>query len=280
VSDPRDFAPGEPRPEPAHDEPTPDVAAPDVAAPDESISRAEWQEAVIERIAYETPTVRGFVLRPRAWRPFLPGQHVDIRLTAPDGYRALRSYSVSSAPETRGTIELTIERLDDGEVSPYFHEVAQVGDTVELRGPFTEHFVWRSEGSGPVLLAGGGSGVAPLMSMVRHRAHVPNPAPMALVYSARTWADVIFREELLAQEGAQSGLRVVFCLTRDAAHRPGDYTRRIDAAILTDTMASLGGPPSLTFVCGANRFVETVADALVALGIPPSTIRTERYGGS
>ena len=253
---------------------------PNESVPDESISRAEWQEAIVERIVLETPSVRSFLLRPRFWRPFLPGQHVDVRLTAPDGYRAMRSYSVSSAPESRGTIELTIERLDDGEVSPYFHEVAQVGDTIELRGPFTEHFVWRSEVAGPVLLAGGGSGVAPLMSMIRHRAHVPDAAPMTLVYSSRTWVDVIFREELLAQETAQRGLRVVFCLTRDAAHRPGDYTRRIDSAILTEALTSVGGLPSLTYVCGANGFVETVADTLVALGIPPSTIRTERYGGS
>jgi ferredoxin-NADP reductase len=258
----------------------PHGSAPNESIPGEPTSRAEWQEAIIERIILETPTVRTFVLRPRLWRPFLPGQHVDVRLTAPDGYRAMRSYSVSSAPESRETIELTIERLDDGEVSPYFHEVAQVGDTIELRGPFTEHFVWRPELTGPVLLAGGGSGVAPLMSMIRHRAHVPDAAPMTLVYSSRTWNDVIFREELLAQEAMQRGLRVVLCLTRDAAHRPGDYTRRIDSAILTEALTSLGGPPSLTYVCGANAFVETVADTLVSLGIPASTIRTERYGGS
>lgn len=250
------------------------------AEPNETWSREEWQEAVIERIDLQTPTVRSFVLRPRTWRAFLPGQHVDVRLTAADGYQARRSYSISSAPETDGTIELVIERLDDGEVSPFFHEIAAIGDAIEVRGPFTEHFVWRSEIPGPVLLAGGGSGVAPLMSMVRHRAQVRDAAPMVLLYSARTWADVIFRDELLAQEGTQSGLRVVFCLTRDNVRRPGDYGRRIDPAILSGVLALLKDPPSVAFVCGADGFVGTVAAHLVTLGVSPLSIRTERFGGS
>ncbi|MGQ0649785.1 MAG: ferredoxin reductase [Gemmatimonadaceae bacterium] len=238
-----------------------------------------WQEAVIEEVADETPTVKSFVLRPRLWHPFLPGQHVDVRLTAPDGYQARRSYSVTSDPERSGVFQLAVERLEEGEVSPFFHDVAQVGDTVEVRRAFAEHFAWQPEPGRAVLLIGGGSGVAPLMSMVRHRAHARHAGPMVLLYSARTWDDVIFREELLAQERSQPDLRVVLCLTRAAPQRPTDHARRIDAEILRGVLSSLPEAPHLTFVCGANPFVGTVADLLVGLGLPPSTIRTERFGG-
>lgn len=236
-----------------------------------------WQDAVIETIASFTPSIRRVVLRPKSWRPFLPGQHIDLRLTAPDGYQARRSYSITSAPETTGTLEIAIERLPDGEVSPYFHEVAEVGDTIEISGPFTEHFVWRSEQPGALLLIGGGSGVAPLLSMLRHRAFVANASPMTLLYSARTWDDVIVRDEVLAHEATQRALRVIFCLTRDRARRDVDYSRRIDAAMLSDVLAAT--TPALTFVCGNNGFVGTVADALLDLGVDAATIRTERYGG-
>ncbi len=236
-----------------------------------------WQEATIESISSFTTSIRRVVLKPQSWRRFLPGQHIDLRLTAPDGYQARRSYSITSAPESEGTFEIAIERLPDGEVSPYFHEVAEVGDTIEISGPFAEHFVWRSEQPGAVLLIGGGSGVAPLLSILRHRAFVANASPMTLLYSARTWDDVIVREELLAHEAMQNNMRVVFCLTRDAARRTVDYSRRIDAAILQATLVTLS--PQLTFVCGNNRFVGTVADALVELGTAAETIRTERYGG-
>ena len=160
-----------------------------------------WQEATIVTISSFTTAIRRVVLQPHSWRRFLPGQHIDLRLTAPDGYQARRSYSITSAPETEGTFEIAIERLSDGKVSPYFHEVAEVGDTIEISGPFVEYFVWRSEHPGAVLLIGGGSGVAPLL----------------LLYSARTWDDVIVREELTAHESMQNSLRVVFCLTRDNA---------------------------------------------------------------
>ncbi|MBC8086769.1 MAG: oxidoreductase, partial [Phycisphaerae bacterium] len=160
-------------------------------------SNHEWQEATIEAVKVETLTVKSFVLRPRTFHPFCAGQHVEVRLTAPDGYQAHRSYSICSSPHVKGTIELAIEELPTGEVSPYFHEVAQIGDVVETRGPFTTHFAWRPEEHGEVLLIGGGSGVAPLMSMVRLRAALSHAPPMTLVYSARSWRDVIFREELL-----------------------------------------------------------------------------------
>jgi ferredoxin-NADP reductase len=239
-----------------------------------------WQEATIEQIVDETPTVKSFVLRPRAWRPFLPGQHVDVRLTAGDGYQARRSYSIASAPDVPGTLQLAVERLDHGEVSPFFHEVAVVGDAIELRHAPAEHFAWRPEPGGTVLLVGGGSGVAPLMSMVRHRAYVPGAGRMVLLYSARTWADVIFRDELLAQPGAQRGLDVVLCLTREPPRRPGDQPRRIDAEIIADVLGRFPAPPDVTFVCGANRFVGSVAELLVAQGLDAPSIRTERFGGT
>ena len=241
---------------------------------------ARWQEATIERITDETPTVKRFVLRPQRWQPFLPGQHVDVRLTASDGYRAHRSYSIASAPGTRGTVELAVERLDDGEVSPFFHQVAAVGDTIEVRFAPAEHFVWRPGPGEDVLLVAGGSGVAPLMAMLRHRASVAGAGRMLLLYSARTREDVIFRDELRAQEAAQSGLDVVLCLTRGAPWRPGDHGRRVDAAIVDGVLARFPRAPAITFVCGSNRFVASVTDLLVDRGLPAPSIRTERFGGA
>ena len=236
-----------------------------------------WQDATIDSISSFTASIKRVVLRPQSWRVFLPGQHIDLRLTAPDGYQARRSYSITSAPETAGTFEIAIERLPDGEVSPYFHEVAAVGDNLEISGPFAEHFVWRSEEPASVLLVGGGSGVAPLLSMVRHRAFVPNASPMTLLYSARTWDDVIVRDELITHDATQPDLRVMFCLTRDHARRAVDYSRRIDADILKTMLTSFS--PQQTFVCGNNSFVGTVSDTLLELGVAAATIRTERYGG-
>ncbi|MEP6765912.1 MAG: ferredoxin reductase [Gemmatimonadaceae bacterium] len=245
-------------------------------------SHNEWQEATIESIVVQTPTVKTFVLRPRHWPSFLAGQHIDVRLTAPDGYEAHRSYSISSAPEIVGTIELAIERLTDGEVSPYFHDVAIIGDAVEVRGPFTVHFVWRENQDGQTLLIGGGSGIAPLVSMLRHRATVANAPAMSIVYSARSWADVIFRDELLQHERQQSGLRIFFVLTRDATSgavaRNADFDRRVDGEILTSILAAIGYKPDTCFVCGNNNFVGTVADVLVEMNIPAHAIKTERYG--
>jgi ferredoxin-NADP reductase len=237
-----------------------------------------WQEAVIEAVTPLTARVKSFILRPSVWRSFTAGQHLDIRLTAPDGYQAQRSYSVASAPETQGLYELAIEALDDGEVSPFFHEVAQAGDTIEIRGPFGGHFNWSADDGGPVLLIGGGSGIVPLMAMARHRAARRSGAPMALLYGARSLADAPYAEELLRLDSAQDGFRLAFAFSRQAASRPGDFSGRIDAEILR---AVLGGmeTPRVTFVCGANRFVETVTTHLVALGQPPASIRTERFGG-
>jgi ferredoxin-NADP reductase len=237
-----------------------------------------WQEAVIERIEPQTARVKSFFLRRQSWRSFRAGQHLDVRLTAPDGYQAQRSYSVASAPELEGLYELVVERLDDGEVSPFFHDVAEVGDAVEIRGPFGGHFVWGPEDGGPLLLVGGGSGVAPLMSILRHRAAVGPHVRAVLLQAARTWDDV-YREELIARDAAEADFTLLLSLSRDAARRPQDAGRRIDAPLLKSTLASLGPAPRLTFVCGSNPFVEAVTGHLLDLGLSPQTIRTERFGG-
>jgi ferredoxin-NADP reductase len=238
-----------------------------------------WQEAVIERVVPATPTVKSFLLRPQRWRPFTAGQHLDIRLTARNGYQAQRSYSVASAPEEEGTYELVVERLDDGEVSPYFHDVAELGDVIEIRGPFGGHFTWSAADGGPLLLIGGGSGVAPLMSIVRHRSLSASEVPVVLVQAARTWGDLIFREELIARDTAEAQFDLLFSLSRDAARRAKDAGRRIDRSFLAGALETLGAEPKLTFVCGSNRFVEAVTSLLLDLRLPPETIRTERFGG-
>ncbi len=163
-------------------------------------------------------------------------------------------------------------------MSPFFHEVAEVGDEIELRGPLGGHFVWSVEDGGPLLLVGGGSGVAPLMSMIRHHAAQGSAPPALLLFSARTWDEIIFRNELLELDDRQAGFSVVFTLTRETARRPGDYSRRVDAAIMTDVLAMLPAAPKHVFICGSNPFVEAAADSVIAAGVPPSTIRTERYG--
>jgi ferredoxin-NADP reductase len=238
-----------------------------------------WQEATIERIEHQTARVKSFFVRPREWRAFRAGQHLDVRLTAPDGYQVQRSYSVASAPGLKGLYEIAVERLDDGEVSPFFHDVAEVGDVVEIRGPLGGHFAWGLADGGPLLLVGGGSGVAPLMSILRHRAEVGGVVPILLLYGARTWEDVIFREELLARDAAESNFTLLLSLSRDTARRPQDAGRRIDPPLLTASLAKVGATPRLTFVCGSNSFVEAVTGHLLDLNLSPKTIRTERFGG-
>jgi len=237
-----------------------------------------WQNARIIGILPQTPTVKSFMLTPDKPFAFRAGQHVDIRLTAPDGYQAQRSYSIASAPETFPIIELAIERLDDGEVSPFFHEVAAIGDEIEIRGPIGGHFIWQASDPGPILLVGGGSGVAPLMSMLRHRAASGAKTLMTLLFSVRHWEDVIFREELLELDDRGDGFNLVFALTRENTRRETDYPRRIDMPMMREVLARLPSPPVHTFVCGSNPFVETASEAIIAAGIAPPSIRTERYG--
>lgn len=245
---------------------------------DAAAVQSPWQTATITRIEKRTPRVTSFFFqlsRPFAYRA---GQHVDVRLTAPDGYQARRSYSIASAPEAGETIELAIEKLDDGEVSPFFHEVAAVGDEVELRGPLGGHFVWSDSEGGPILLVGGGSGVVPLMAMVRHRVALKSPVPVALVFSVRVWDEVIFRDELIGLDDRRDGFALVLTLTREAARRPADYSRRVDAAMMMQSIVRLREAPKLAFVCGSNAFVSAAAQALIDAGVPAGIIRTERYG--
>jgi ferredoxin-NADP reductase len=241
--------------------------------------RLRWQEATITAISTLTPRVKSFMLTPSAPFPFRAGQHVDVRLTAPDGYQAERSYSIASAPEAPEHIELAIERLDDGEVSPFFHDVAQVGDTIELRGPIGGHFVWEVKDGGPLLLLGGGSGVVPLTSMLRHRAARGSNVPVLLLFSARTFEDVIFRDELLALDAKGDGFQLALALTREPARRPGDFGRRVDAEMVAELIGRLPEPPRLVFVCGGNPFVEAASQGALSAGVVPAIIRTERYGG-
>jgi len=236
-----------------------------------------WREATIERIVVQTPRVKSFFLRTPLAR-HVAGQHVDVRLTAEDGYRAQRAYSIASAPG-EDALELAIEALRDGEVSPYFHEIAQVGDRFEVRGPLGGHFVWRARDGGPLLLVGGGSGVAPLMAMVRDRARAAPGVPALLVYSSRTWEDVIFRDELLRAHDARDGFDLVLTITRGPRGRPQDHERRLDAALLSDLIGRWGHVPAHVYACGADAFVEAVTAALVRDGIPAARVRAERYGG-
>ena len=226
----------------------------------------DWQIATVTEVKVETPRVKSFRFDVPMWMEHLPGQHYDVRLTAPDGYRAQRSYSIASSPLDVGRIELTIDLLDDGEVSPYFHEVVEVGDEVELRGPFTSYFVWRGEE--PVLLVGGGSGVVPLMAMLRHKRRTMPELDMRLVYSVRYADDVIYADEL---DGDAS---LALTYTREAPEGWAGHTGHVDAELLR-------GPAEgarLAFVCGSNGFVETASGLLLELGMEPGAIRTERFG--
>jgi ferredoxin-NADP reductase len=222
----------------------------------------------VTAIKPETPRVKSFRIALPMWMEHLPGQHYDVRLTAPDGYRAQRSYSIASSPLDEGEIELTVDRLEDGEVSPYFHDVIAEGDQVEVRGPFTSYFVWRGEH--PVLLVGGGSGVVPLMAMLRHRRLTMPELPMRLVYSVRCADDVIYADEL--------GDDAVLTFTREAPDGWSGHRGRIDQPLIEQSARSL--TPGIAFVCGSNGFVEAATGLLLESGFEPQRIRTERFGPS
>jgi ferredoxin-NADP reductase len=224
-----------------------------------------WQVARVSAIRVETPRVKSFRLELPMWMPHLPGQHYDVRLTAPDGYRAQRSYSIASSPLDEGGIELAIDCLDDGEVSPYFHDVVVEGDEVEVRGPFASYFVWRGEA--PVLLVGGGSGVVPLMAMLRHKRRAMPELAMRLVYSVRSAEDLIYADEL--------GDEAVLTFTREPPHGWPGHTGRIDSQLFAQASADPGGT---AFICGSNGFVEAAAGLALEAGFEPGRIRTERFG--
>lgn len=245
------------------------------AAP--SPTAARWLGAVIGRIAPRTPRVLSVFLR-ASLGPHLAGQHVDVRLTAPDGYQAQRSYSIASAPGS-DNIELAIERLEGGEVSAFFHDVAQPGDSIEIRGPIGGHFVWRAADGGPTLLVAGGSGIAPLVAIVRDWLATGSRAPMLLAYSARTWEDLIFRDELLTAQAHDPNFTFIAATTRGPRHRPEDFDRRFDRPLLHEALMRWGHAPRGVYVCGSNVFVEAVTAGLVLEAVPPGRIRTERFGG-
>ena len=236
----------------------------DGLSPVEQRAPGRWQVGTVTCIEPETPRVKSFTIALPMWMAHLPGQHYDVRLTAPDGYVAERSYSVASSPLDEGEIQLTIDRLDDGEVSPYFHDVVMEGDQVEVRGPYTSYFVWRGEQ--PVLLVGGGSGVVPLMAMLRHRRRTMPDLPMRLVYSVRNADDVIYADELDGD--------AVLTYTREPPSGWTGHTGHIDAAMIE----SAGESSGIAFVCGSNGFVETGSQLLLGAGYVPERIRTERFG--
>jgi ferredoxin-NADP reductase len=239
---------------------------------------SRWREAEIENVVRATPRMVSVFLKASTARQ-VAGQHLDVRLTAPDGYEAQRSYSIASAPG-EASIELIIERLDDGEVSPYFHEVARAGDTIDVRGPLGGHFIWRAQDGGPVLLVGGGSGIAPLMAIARDWARERAQVPLLLVYSARTWEELAFRDELIDLEARHAEFRFIVTTTRGPEHRIGDMHRRLDVTSIRDLLLDWRQKPKHVFVCGANRFVEAVSSGLIEASLPAGIIRTERYGGA
>lgn len=252
-----------------------------------------WQIATVKSVTRETDDVKTFMLEPDTpWParfgglPFAAGQHIDVRLTAPDGYQAQRSYSIASAPERNSGIDITVELLEDGEVSPYFHYVLEPEDQIEIRGPIGGPFSWRAKPNTKLLLVGGGSGVVPLMSMLRHRvaSELTNSIPAALLYSSRTEEHIIYDGELNGMDKVDDKLAVLHTLTR---HQPPGWTgrrRRVDIDLMRDALDVLDaldpdvGGEVLCYICGPSDFVENSAHFAVELGIAPENIRTERFG--
>jgi ferredoxin-NADP reductase len=238
--------------------------------------RLAWQLANVSDIAVETPRVKTVTLNVRGWQGHRPGQHVDIRLTAEDGYQAQRSYSIASPPDGE-LLALTVERLENGEISPYLVDELRIGDQFELRGPIGGYFVW-TEG-GPLCLIAGGSGITPLMAMLRHRERHEDPTPATLIYSSRSLDDIIYRTELDAMRERDRSLRVLHALTRQQPIGWAGYAGRIDRALLAQACFPPAQSPKI-FVCGPTAFVEDVSRFLVELGHDPSAIKTERFGPS
>jgi ferredoxin-NADP reductase len=234
-----------------------------------------WTLAEVVDVVPETSRVRSLILDLPGWPGHRAGQHLDVRLTAEDGYQAQRSYSIASAPED-GHVAITVERLDDGEVSPYLVDEARAGDRIEVRGPIGGYFVWEADRGGPLLLVAGGSGIVPLMAMIRHRAAAGSTVLGRLLYSSRSLENVIYRDELERLAARDDGLEVVHTLTRERPPAWSGYDRRIDAEMLAEVAWPAG--EALAFVCGPTRLVESVATGLVALGYDFSRVRTERFG--
>jgi ferredoxin-NADP reductase len=252
--------------------PTPSSTPP----PSTTHRRLEWRFAEIVDILVETPGAKSLVLRVPDWHGHLPGQHVDVRLTAEDGYSAQRSYSIASPPE-QPEVVLTVERLEDGEVSPYLTDELRPGDPLEVRGPIGGYFTWTVENGGPLFLVAGGSGIVPLMAMLRHRAALKSNVPARLLYSSRSYEQIIYREEIDRLVATSDGLQVIHTLTRSAPPDWKGHRQRIDHTLL----AAVAPPPAeqpQIFVCGPTALVEAVATGLVELGHDPARVKTERFG--
>jgi ferredoxin-NADP reductase len=235
-----------------------------------------WQLATVAAITDETPTVRSFTLTVPDWPGHRAGQHIDLRLTAEDGYSVQRSYSIASATAA-GTIDITVERIEDGEVSPFLHDVVVVGDRLELRGPIGGYFVWEPALDGPLFLVAGGSGVVPLMAMVRERDRARVVTRTRLLFSSRHYEEIIYREELDRLAGSGHGFEVIHTLTRSRPEGWTGYDRRIDDRIIGEALEPLGSRARV-YICGPTALVETAANAMLRLGLPPDRVRTERFG--
>jgi ferredoxin-NADP reductase len=236
--------------------------------------RLNWRLATVVANTSEARAVHRLSLQIDDWGGHLPGQHVDVRLTAPDGYQAQRSYSIASAPESP-TVDLVVQRLEDGEVSPYLTDGLRAGDQLELRGPIGGYFVWHAEHASPLQLLAGGSGVAPFLAMLDHHAATGSGAPVRILYSARTLADVIGHAHL--QQHAERGIGVTIALTREQPQGWTGLSGRLTPQIIREHIWPVDQRPSI-FVCGATTFVEAVADSLVDAGHPAAAIRIERFG--
>ena len=236
--------------------------------------RLTWQAATVGSVVEETPTARTLTLDVTGWPGHRAGQHVDVRLTADDGYQAERAYSIASAPGE--PLAITVERLDDGEVSPYLTQEVRPGDELEVRGPIGGYFVWEPAFGGPLLLLAGGSGIVPLRSILRYRGLIGSSVPVRLLYSSRRLADVIYRDELDVRSDA---VQVIYALTRSQPAGWTGYARRVDDELLAGVAWPAAGKP-LAYACGPTSFVETVAAGLIRLGYPPVRVRTERFGAT
>ena len=241
------------------------------------VTSIDWRIASVTAIRDETPTVRSFTFAVPGWPGHRAGQHVDVRLTAPDGYSVERSYSIASEPERDGAVELTVERIPDGEVSPFLHDVVVEGDRLEMRGPIGGYFVWEAALGGPLLLVAGGSGVVPLMAMVRHRARAGSTVPTRLLFSSRHADEIIYRDDLDRLAASSDGFEVIHTLTRSRPPGWTGYDRRIDEPMLAEVLEPLG-VKTRVYICGPTALVEVAANALVRLGLPPDRVRTERFG--
>jgi len=234
-----------------------------------------WREGTVAERRQETPEATTIVLDIPDWPGHLAGMHVDVRLTAEDGYQAERSYSIASPPED-ARVAITVQRIDDGEVSPYLTDQLTVGDPLELRGPIGGYFTWHVDDGGPLFLVGGGSGLVPLMAMLRHRRCQSTKADTRLLLSARRLAVVLYADEL-TQAATDDGVAIHYTLTNEPSDQWQGWTRRVDAEMLAEV-----GPPPVEqpriYVCGPTPFVETVANQLVDLGHTPDRVRTERFG--